>query len=188
MGATVVRTFLDTWEPETTRAPLVAMVRSAMTNEVASDLVREHLVQRIFGPITEALGVPDARLRATLVGTQLIGLAMARYITRIEPLASAPARAVGGGAGADDPAVSHGRPERRARLKEPAAAPAGAGWSDVPRAQRSGHREKLVCRRLLVAVELPHQRGGAPGVAQVGERAEQAEPDADGEPRLLLTR
>ncbi len=90
MGATVVRTFLDTWEPQETRAPLVAMVRSAMTNEVASDLVREHLGQRIFGPITEALGVPDARLRATLVGTQLIGLAMARYITRIEPLASAP--------------------------------------------------------------------------------------------------
>jgi AcrR family transcriptional regulator len=90
MGATVVRTFLDTWEPEETRAPLVAMVRSAMTNEVALRLVREYLGERVFGPITEALGAPDARLRATLVGTQLIGLAMARYIAGIEPLASAP--------------------------------------------------------------------------------------------------
>ncbi|HYN18523.1 MAG TPA: hypothetical protein VEY96_10610 [Actinomycetes bacterium] len=33
---------------------------------------------------------PDARLRATLVGSQLIGLAMARYIIKVEPLASAP--------------------------------------------------------------------------------------------------
>ncbi len=90
MGATVVRTFLDNWEPQETRAPLVAMVRSAMTNDVAMGLVREYLEQRIFGPITEALGLPDAQLRATLVGTQLIGLAMARYIAGIEPLASAP--------------------------------------------------------------------------------------------------
>ncbi|MGH3099639.1 MAG: TetR/AcrR family transcriptional regulator, partial [Thermoleophilia bacterium] len=36
------------------------------------------------------LGSPDARLRATLVGSQLIGLAMARYIVKVEPLASAP--------------------------------------------------------------------------------------------------
>lgn len=88
MGATVVRAFLDSWEPEETRAPLVAMVRSAMTNDVAMALVREYLERRVFGPITEALGVPDAQLRATLVGAQLIGLAMARYVTRIEPLAS----------------------------------------------------------------------------------------------------
>lgn len=31
----------------------------------------------------------DAQLRATLVGSQLVGLAMVRYIVRIDPLASA---------------------------------------------------------------------------------------------------
>ena len=89
LGAAVVRTFLETWEPEESRAPLLAMIRSAMTNEVAMSLVREYLGTRIFGPITQALGTPDADLRATLVGAQLIGLAMVRYIARIEPLASA---------------------------------------------------------------------------------------------------
>jgi AcrR family transcriptional regulator len=89
MGAAVVRSFLDTWEPQETRAPLVAMVRSAMTNDVAMGLVRDYLARRIFGPITEALGVSDAELRATLVGSQLIGLALARYIAGIEPLRSA---------------------------------------------------------------------------------------------------
>jgi len=89
LGATVVGSFLDAWEPVETRAPLLAMVRSAMTNEVAMGLVREYLERRVFIPLTEAVGLPEARLRATLVGSQLIGLAMARYVARIEPLASA---------------------------------------------------------------------------------------------------
>jgi len=65
------------------------MVRSAMTNETAMTLVREYLGRRVFGPITQTLGAPDAELRATLMGSQFIGLAMMRYIARIEPLASA---------------------------------------------------------------------------------------------------
>ena len=89
MGAAVVRTFLEAWEPPESRSPLVAMVRSAMTNETAMALVREYLGRRVFGPITETLGAPDAELRATLMGSQFIGLAMMRYIARIEPLASA---------------------------------------------------------------------------------------------------
>ena len=89
MGATMVRSFLEAWEPEESRSPLVAMVRSAMTNETAMALVREYLGRRVFGPITQTLGAPDADLRATLMGSQFIGLAMMRYIARIEPLASA---------------------------------------------------------------------------------------------------
>jgi len=89
MGATIVRTFLEAWEPPESRSPLVAMVRSAMTNETAMALVREYLGRRVFGPITQTLGAPDAELRATLMGSQFIGLAMMRYIARIEPLASA---------------------------------------------------------------------------------------------------
>jgi len=89
MGATIVRAFLDAWEPEQSRRPLIAMVRSAMTNETAMALIREYLGRRVFGPITEVLGVPDAELRATLLGSQFFGLAMMRYIARIEPLASA---------------------------------------------------------------------------------------------------
>ena len=36
-----------------------------------------------------AIDRPDAELRATLVGAQLIGLAMARYVVGVEPLAGA---------------------------------------------------------------------------------------------------
>ena len=90
IGTAVVRAFLEAWEPPDKRQCLVAMVRSAMTNDAALGMVREHLGRRIFGPVTGALGVPDAELRAGLVGSQFIGLAMMRYISCIEPIASLP--------------------------------------------------------------------------------------------------
>jgi len=89
LGATVVRTFLEAWEPPETRVRLMAMLRSAMTNEAAMGMIRELLVREVFGPITQTLGVPDAQLRATLVGSQFIGLAIMRFVGRVEPLASA---------------------------------------------------------------------------------------------------
>jgi len=89
LGTTIVRTFLEAWEPPETRVRLMAMLRSAMTNEAAMAMIRDLLVREVFAPITQALGVPDAQLRATLVGSQLLGLGMMRFVGRIEPLASA---------------------------------------------------------------------------------------------------
>jgi len=89
LGATVVRTFLEAWEPPESRVRLQAMLRSAMTNETAMGMIRDLLVREVFGPITQTLGVPDAQLRATLVGSQFIGLAIMRFVGRVEPLASA---------------------------------------------------------------------------------------------------
>ncbi|MGH3507957.1 MAG: TetR family transcriptional regulator [Nocardioidaceae bacterium] len=81
--------FLSLWESEGTRTPLVAMVRSAATSENAADLLRSGWARMIVEPVAAALSTPDARLRAEMVASQLLGLAMARYVIRIEPLASA---------------------------------------------------------------------------------------------------
>ncbi len=89
LGAIIVRTFLEAWEPPENRVRLMAMLRSAMTNDKAMAMTRDLLVREVFAPITERLGVPDAPLRATLVGSQFIGLAVMRFIGRLEPLASA---------------------------------------------------------------------------------------------------
>jgi AcrR family transcriptional regulator len=89
LGVTIVRTFLEAWEPPENRVRLMAMLRSALTNEAAMDMIRGLLTREVFVPITAALGVPDAQLRAPLVGSQLLGLAVMRYVGRIEPLASA---------------------------------------------------------------------------------------------------
>ena len=39
--------------------------------------------------IARALGAPDAEVRATLCGSQLVGLGMLRYVLKVEPIASA---------------------------------------------------------------------------------------------------
>ena len=89
LGATALRLFLEGWEPPEVRVRLLAMLRSAMTNDAAMTMMRDFLTREVFEPITEALGVSDARLRATLVGSQFVGLAMMRYMVCLEPLASA---------------------------------------------------------------------------------------------------
>jgi AcrR family transcriptional regulator len=89
IGETVVRAFLEAWEPPEQRVRLTAMLRSATTNETAMQILRELLVREVFAPMTETLAVPDGELRATLVGSQFVGLALMRYVGGIEPLASA---------------------------------------------------------------------------------------------------
>jgi hypothetical protein len=70
------------------------MLRSALTHDGAADSLRGFLTEALVGRVAMVLDVPDAALRATLVGSQLIGLAIVRYLLRIEPLASADAATV----------------------------------------------------------------------------------------------
>ena len=89
IGEIVTRQFLTVWEDPANRPVFMAMLRSVVGNEQAASLVRERLTRQVFGPIAQVLGVPDAGLRANLIGSQFIGLALARYVGRIEPVASA---------------------------------------------------------------------------------------------------
>jgi hypothetical protein len=64
-------------------------VRSATAGAVAAGMLRRLLSQGPVLALTRASGNPDAALRATLAGSQIVGLAMARYVIGVEPLASA---------------------------------------------------------------------------------------------------
>lgn len=87
-GERIVLRFLEIWESGGSRQVFTAMIRSAATHDAAAAMVRELITRRLVGPVTVALRVPHPRLRATLVGTELVGLAMVRYVVRLEPLAS----------------------------------------------------------------------------------------------------
>ncbi len=89
LGEHIVRHFLLIWEEPQNWPIFMAMLRSVVASEQVAALVRGILVKEIFGPLTETLGAPDAALRANLVGSQFIGLALTRYVGRVEPLASA---------------------------------------------------------------------------------------------------
>lgn len=89
LGERVVRYFLSVWEESPSREVLIGMLRSAATNERAATQLREFFGREVLGRIAAQLGHEDAELRATLAGSQLLGLAMARYVIRFDPLASA---------------------------------------------------------------------------------------------------
>lgn len=94
IGERIASMLLLLWDSSETRSPLMALVRSAVSNESAARMVREFMAAAVFTRVASKLGMPDARLRANLVVTQIIGLAIGRYIVRVEPLASAPRETV----------------------------------------------------------------------------------------------
>lgn len=87
-GETIVRYFLEAWESESQHDTLLGLVRSAVSEEIAAEMIRTGPI-RGAQEMLAAAGVDNPELRAALVGTQLIGLAMARYIVNVEPIASA---------------------------------------------------------------------------------------------------
>jgi AcrR family transcriptional regulator len=89
LGEAIVRTVLDVWSSEATRAQALALIRSAITNERAARMLREFVTGTILSVLATAAADEDAELRASLVASQIIGLAIARYAVAVEPLASA---------------------------------------------------------------------------------------------------
>jgi AcrR family transcriptional regulator len=89
LGARIARFFLELWDSPAMHPLILGIVRSAATDPVAAGMFRRVLAEGPFLAMAQATDRPDADLRATLVGTQLVGLAMARYIVRVEPIASA---------------------------------------------------------------------------------------------------
>ena len=89
LGERLVRAFLGVWDDPVSGPALVALVRSAVTHEGAAEVVRGFMGNEVVARIASVLGRPDATLRASLAASQLLGLAVARYIVRVEPLASA---------------------------------------------------------------------------------------------------
>ena len=90
LGERVIRFFLSVWSNDEARAPFLTLIRSAMTHEQAATMLRQFITRALLRPMAAAVGgAEDAELRAALVGSQLIGVAMLRYVVRVEPLASA---------------------------------------------------------------------------------------------------
>jgi AcrR family transcriptional regulator len=88
VGERFVRFVVELWDRPEVRPMLLGVVRSASTDEVAAGMMRQLLAEGPLLALASAVPGEDAKLRATLAGSQLIGLVLARYIVRVEPLAS----------------------------------------------------------------------------------------------------
>lgn len=91
-GAQVTRLFLGVWENPETREPLLAVVRSAVSNETAAGIFRGVVTRMLLPRLSGTVSQGERELRAELAVAQLVGTALLRYVIRVEPLASADVR------------------------------------------------------------------------------------------------
>ncbi|GAC1345434.1 MAG: TetR family transcriptional regulator [Candidatus Dormibacteria bacterium] len=89
LGERLVRYFLGLCELGGEGSPFLALLRGAASHERSAAMLREFITRVVLGRIAASLDAPQAELRATLAGSQMVGLAMVRYVVRVEPLASA---------------------------------------------------------------------------------------------------
>ncbi len=93
-GRSLVRFLLTSWE----RPASAEVLRSILLTAAHEPIALERLRQIIHGSLVNAVAAnldDDERvLRGGLIATQMLGLALTRYIWRIEPIASLPANDV----------------------------------------------------------------------------------------------
>jgi AcrR family transcriptional regulator len=88
-GERMVRFFLSVWDAPDNQPALMSMLRAALTNDRAFAAFREFAGRAIIGAVAESLPGPEAALRASMIGAHMMGIAVLRYVGRIDPLASA---------------------------------------------------------------------------------------------------
>jgi AcrR family transcriptional regulator len=89
-GEFLVRHFVDRWEQTPGHDTLVFLLRTAATNEAVAAQLQGNLNELITRPLAAA-GHDRVERRASLIATQLLGLALCRYVLHLEPTASASA-------------------------------------------------------------------------------------------------
>ena len=75
--------------PESGRDRFTAMLRSAVAADIVQRPLSEFMSKEVFGPIAEQLGHRDYRLRAQLAVSLVLGMALSRYILRLQALEAA---------------------------------------------------------------------------------------------------
>jgi AcrR family transcriptional regulator len=89
IGTRMVRTYLRIWETPDTAASMRAMLQSATSNTDANDAFRGFMQNYVLTAVSGVLGGGEqARLRAMLAATNLVGTAVLRYIIQVPPLAT----------------------------------------------------------------------------------------------------
>jgi AcrR family transcriptional regulator len=88
LGNRLVRHFLERWEGNRTDDTLQVLLRSALTNEFAADRMRTIFSNQIVPAFATIFPIEEAKLRGSLVASQILGLALGRYILRFAPIAT----------------------------------------------------------------------------------------------------
>ncbi|MEV0583147.1 TetR family transcriptional regulator [Nonomuraea sp. NPDC050310] len=94
LGERLITRYLELWSDPEQGPLMLAVITAATSTPAAAELLKELMRGELLRPLIERLGADHPEERAVLAATQLLGLAVLRYVIRIEPLASMPAPAL----------------------------------------------------------------------------------------------
>lgn len=89
IGVNLVRALVTALDDPQAGKRVIHILHTALGQEFAAALLRQFVTREVLGRIAAALGGEDPELRASFAATQVVGLILARYGLRVEPLASA---------------------------------------------------------------------------------------------------
>lgn len=87
MGELLVKHFLDRWEGALSDGQLQALLRAAISHTGAREELSQIFEKQLCAAIDRS-GVDQPSTRAALVASQMLGLALGRYILELKPLAT----------------------------------------------------------------------------------------------------
>ncbi len=89
LAITLVRRFLLLCESPRTRRTMLRMVRGSTGNARAGRRFYRVVNRAVLSPVMRTRGVQASAMKSELIASQLIGIAVLRYVVKVEPMASA---------------------------------------------------------------------------------------------------
>ena len=87
LGETLARHWVELWEGDLADELLIVLLRSAITNENAAEQLRTVFGAQVATALAAVVDdAAEAPIRAGLVSTQMLGLALCRHILRLPPV------------------------------------------------------------------------------------------------------
>ena len=87
LGEALVRHWVELWERGDSSQVLILLLRSAITNQSAAEQLRTIFTAQVMQAVGQVVDDPaEAATRAGLVSSQMLGLALTRYILQLPPV------------------------------------------------------------------------------------------------------
>ncbi len=87
-GAALVQTMITGWEQPETAAFLRSTILAAAHEPIARQRLAANFAVHILGAVSSTLDDEERLLRASLAASQIVGVAIMRYVWQVDPLAT----------------------------------------------------------------------------------------------------
>ncbi|MEV6274235.1 TetR family transcriptional regulator [Nocardia sp. NPDC051832] len=86
LGDLLIRRFLAIWEEPPGNEVMLTLLRTAITDDALADRARAVFAEQVLPAVLRYGDPADAPRRSGLIASQLLGLALCRYILRLPPV------------------------------------------------------------------------------------------------------